>query len=60
MVGSMENDDDSLSATRQIALKLYAGGLKFKSDIIKLIIRNPEVNLQEIGDLCSYYWPRGI
>ncbi|MGC6459683.1 MAG: hypothetical protein ACON4R_15110 [Akkermansiaceae bacterium] len=56
----MENDDDSLSATRQIALKLYAGGLKFKSDIIKLIIRNPEVNLQEIGDLCSYYWPRGI
>lgn len=38
-----------------VALKLYAGGLKSLADIVELLRRNPEVDLQQIGATCSSY-----
>ncbi len=43
-----------------IALKLYAGGHKSKSDILELIARNPEVDLDEVRKLCAGYRLRGL
>lgn len=43
-----------------IALKLYAGGYKSKADIIELVRRNPELNLDEVRILCAGYGLRGI
>lgn len=42
-----------------VALKLYAGGLKSLADIVELLLRNPEVDLQEIGETCRRYRLRG-
>ena len=42
-----------------VALKLYAGGLKSLADIVELLLRNPEVDLQEIGATCRRYRLRG-
>lgn len=43
-----------------IALKLYAGGHKSKADIVELITRNPELDLDEVQKLCEKYRLRGI
>lgn len=43
-----------------IALKLYAGGYKSKADIVELIARNPELDLDEVRHLCSRYRLSGI
>ncbi len=45
--------------TQLVALKLYAGGLKSLADIVELLRRNPEADLQEIGDTCRKYRLRG-
>lgn len=42
-----------------VVLKLYAGGVKSLADIIELLRRNPEADLQEIGKLCRKYRPQG-
>lgn len=38
-----------------IALKLYAGGERSKSDIQELLKRNPDADLEEIRSLCERY-----
>jgi len=38
-----------------IALKLYAGGFKSKGDIVELIRCNPQLDLNEVRDLCQRY-----
>jgi hypothetical protein len=43
-----------------IALKLYAGGFKSKADIVELISRNPELDLNEVRDLCRRYRLSGL
>jgi hypothetical protein len=43
-----------------IALKLYAGGMKSKADIIELLIRNPEADLQSVRDACRNYRLEGL
>jgi hypothetical protein len=43
-----------------VALKLYAGGLKSKADILELLLRNPEANLDEINTTCSRYRLEGL
>ena len=43
-----------------IALKLYAGGSKAKSDIIEVLRRNPEADLKEIQRICRSYRLRGL
>ncbi len=42
-----------------VALKLYAGGLKSLADIVELLRRNPEVDLDMIGETCRKYRLRG-
>lgn len=43
-----------------IALKLYAGGTKSKADIIELLVRNPEVDLDALRELCRSYRLQGL
>jgi len=43
-----------------IALKLYAGGMKSKADIVELLIRNPEADLQSVRDACRNYRLEGL
>lgn len=43
-----------------IALKLYAGGMKSKADISELLLRNPEVDLEEIRTLCARFHLSGL
>lgn len=43
-----------------VAMKLYAGGLRSKADIVELLRRNPEVNVAEIQQACSRYRLRGL
>ncbi len=43
-----------------IALKLYAGGYKSKADIIELLLRNPQLDLEEIRHVCRQYRLAGI
>lgn len=38
-----------------VALKLYAGGLKSKADVVEVLVRNPEADLQAIAMLCEHY-----
>jgi hypothetical protein len=38
-----------------VALKLYAGGLKSKADIVELLARNPECDLAEVERVCDSY-----
>lgn len=42
-----------------VALKLYAGGLKSLADIVEMLLRNPEADLHEIGEICRKYRLRG-
>jgi hypothetical protein len=43
-----------------IALKLYAGGHKSKADIVELLARNPDLDLDEIRATCERYRLPGI
>jgi hypothetical protein len=43
-----------------IALKLYAGGSKAKSDILELLRRNPDADLARIQQTCRRYRLRGL
>lgn len=43
-----------------IALKLYAGGHKSKADIIELLVRNPDLDLNEVRAVCARYLLVGI
>lgn len=43
-----------------VALKLYAGGSRSKSDIVELLRRNPEADLDEIRQTCRRYRLRGL
>jgi hypothetical protein len=43
-----------------VALKLYAGGYKSKADIVELLSRNPELDLDEIRAVCDRYRLPGI
>ena len=43
-----------------VALKLYAGGWGSRSDIIELLRRNPEVDLEMIRETCKKYRLRGF
>lgn len=43
-----------------IALKLYAGGHKSKADIVELLLRNPELNLDEVRAVCARYRLEGL
>jgi hypothetical protein len=43
-----------------IALKLYAGGHKSKADIIELLARNPDADLDEIRRVCRRYRLAGL
>lgn len=38
-----------------VALKLYAGGLKSRADVLELLTRNPETDLDEIRNVCRRY-----
>ncbi|MGA0844964.1 MAG: hypothetical protein ACO3RV_00355 [Luteolibacter sp.] len=42
-----------------VALKLYAGGWKSLADIVELLRRNPEADLEMIGETCRRYRLRG-
>lgn len=43
-----------------IALKLYAGGYKSKADVVELLARNPDLDLDEVRTLCRRYRLPGI
>lgn len=43
-----------------IALKLYAGGTKSKADILELLLRNPDLDLTSVQDLCRSYRLSGL
>lgn len=43
-----------------IALKLYAGGHKSKADIVELLARNPELDLNETRSVCERYRLKGL
>jgi hypothetical protein len=43
-----------------VALKLYAGGLKSKADVLELLARNPGANLDEIRKICRRYRVGGL
>lgn len=43
-----------------VALKLYAGGLKSKADVLELLARNPEADLDEIQKVCARYRVSGL
>ena len=43
-----------------IALKLYAGGTKSRADVLELLMRNPELDLAGVRELCRSYRLRGL
>jgi len=43
-----------------VALKLYAGGMKSKADIIELLVRNPDIDLELIHSVCERYRIQGF
>ena len=43
-----------------IALKLYAGGHKSKADTIELLVRNPDLDLDEVRSVCARYGLGGL
>lgn len=43
-----------------VALKLYAGGMKSKADIVELLRRNPAADRDRIRMLCRRYRLRGL
>lgn len=43
-----------------IALKLYAGGHKSKADIVELLVRNPDLDLDDVRAVCARYRLEGL
>ncbi|NNC87338.1 MAG: hypothetical protein HKN82_02630 [Akkermansiaceae bacterium] len=43
-----------------IALKLYAGGFKSKADIVALLVRNPDLDVEAVKSLCEGYRLSGL
>jgi len=43
-----------------IALKLYAGGHKSKADVVELLARNPDCDLDEVRRTCARYDLAGL
>lgn len=43
-----------------VVLKLYAGGFKSKADVVELLSRNPDTDLDGIAELCERYRIRGF
>lgn len=43
-----------------VALKLYAGGLASHADILELLRRNPQVDLEALRETCRNYRLRGL
>lgn len=43
-----------------IALKLYAGGTKSRADVLELLMRNPELDVVGVRELCRSYRLRGL
>ncbi len=43
-----------------VALKLYAGGMKSKADIVELLNRNPDADLDDLRDVCKRYRLHGL
>jgi hypothetical protein len=43
-----------------VALKLYAGGIKSKADIVEVLRRNPDVDLAPIRQACKRYRLKGL
>jgi hypothetical protein len=43
-----------------VALKLYAGGLKSKADVLELLKRNPETDVDDIHTACRRYRVGGL
>jgi hypothetical protein len=43
-----------------VALKLYAGGWSSHSDILELLRRNPQINLETLRETCQNYRLRGL
>ena len=43
-----------------VALKLYAGGLKSKADILEVLRRNPDADLDSIRAACKRYRLQGL
>lgn len=43
-----------------VALKLYAGDHKSRADILELLRRNPEQDLEAVRKLCRKYRLRGL
>jgi hypothetical protein len=43
-----------------VALKLYAGGMKSRADIVELLSRNPDADMPTIRDLCQGWRLRGL
>jgi hypothetical protein len=43
-----------------VALKLYAGGFKSKADVVELLRRNADADLNEVSRLCEKYRLRGL
>ena len=43
-----------------VALKLYAGGWKSHADIVELLRRNPDVDLDDMRETCKRYRLRGF
>lgn len=43
-----------------VAMKLYAGGIRSKADILELLRRNPGVNRADLQALCRRYRLRGL
>ena len=43
-----------------VALKLYAGGLKSKADILELLRHNPAADLHDIMTTCQRYRLHGL
>ncbi len=43
-----------------VALKLYAGGLKSRADVLELLTRNSEADLDEIRNACRRYRVSGL
>jgi hypothetical protein len=44
-----------VTLTHLIVFKLYAGGRKAKSDVFELLNRNPDLDLNQLRDLCKRF-----
>jgi hypothetical protein len=43
-----------------VALKLYAGGMKSRADIVELLVRNPNADTTAIRELCLHWQLGGL